>query len=555
MSNKSKLSRRHFLSAGGFLYAGLSASPFELLLNSMCNGFINQAKAEEFKQLGARNYINIALPGAPLRYQFDQWVRTNANDPEVKFSLMTASKYLTNSKEITGVNLGYFNYNNTLVPHLFTQSITTSEGEVPLTQLLNNMLVIRGYGTGLDGHTTNIIRQMTTLGGAPSLSGLSVDSNDKIFSAIQWPGRGDFSSFASLQGKALATVIGNKPAHSLLEGFAPPAKDKVKSSQLISRNQEAFDLAKARLMNYINSDQAGSKILAKNHSNAVALMKKGVANLEGFWAPAVLRYKTCIEASIRTLNIPEISDKEIIPQDNEMWQLGSGTGINPSSEVDFRTSIAEATLVNYAEGLALCEYMLIENLSSTVEIYTNNLTGLNLRRKKSEKNESYHLAHDMHSTGAYPAVFLMNQFYRGFSAGLLELINQLKKHKSLENNDLWSETVIQVISDFGRSARANGSGSDHGFNQMISSVFSGAIHSGPFVVGNVLKSSQLGSQALAAPIEGYNQKGPPAPTMMASTVASLLRLPNNPFANVAEPLVVIQNGQIILKYPGKMIDG
>ena len=148
----------------------------------------------------------------------------------------------------------------------------------------------------------------------------------------------------------------------------------------------------------------------------------------------------------------------------------------------------------------------------------------------------------------------MNQYYRGITAGVLELIEQLKKTK-IANKDIWSNTVIQFTSEFGRSARNNGSGSDHGFNQMISSVLSGEVLNGPHVVGNVLTSPTLGTQGIGAPIENYNQKGLPNPVMMASTLAAVLKISPNPFANVAAPLCEFENGVLKVKYPGKLIVG
>ena len=35
-----------------------------------------------------QNYINFAMLGAPLRYHFDHWVRTNPSDPALHLNLM-----------------------------------------------------------------------------------------------------------------------------------------------------------------------------------------------------------------------------------------------------------------------------------------------------------------------------------------------------------------------------------------------------------------------------------------------------------------------------------
>ncbi|MNT35536.1 hypothetical protein D3C72_1715670 [compost metagenome] len=116
---------------------------------------------------------------------------------------------------------------------------------------------------------------------------------------------------------------------------------------------------------------------------------------------------------------------------------------------------------------------------------------------------------------------------------------------------------MQIQGDFGRSARADGTGSDHGYNQMVTSAFSGAFTNGPIVVGNIKQSGSeekySGTQGLAAGIPGYNQKGMPSPSMAASTITALLGAPHNPYANTAEPLVSLLNGRLSALYPAKIV--
>ncbi|MGZ6479972.1 MAG: twin-arginine translocation signal domain-containing protein, partial [Bdellovibrionales bacterium] len=158
---------------------------------------------------------------------------------------------------------------------------------------------------------------------------------------------------------------------------------------------------------------------------------------------------------------------------------------------------------------------------------------------------------DMHDTGAMASLLICTAFYRGLAAAILELSRQLGSEK-------WGNTVLQVIGDFARSARSSGSGSDHGFNQMVTSVYSGAITNGPYVVGNILQEvaggggGYGGSQGVGASIDGYNQKGMPTPTAAASTVAALLNLPKNPYENIAAPLAKLEGGQLKVMFPGKV---
>jgi hypothetical protein len=139
-------------------------------------------------------------------------------------------------------------------------------------------------------------------------------------------------------------------------------------------------------------------------------------------------------------------------------------------------------------------------------------------------------------------VFAFNAYYRGITAGILELISKLKAKNTFAN------TLIQFQSDFGRITRTSNTGSDHGFNQMVTSAISGGFSGGPYVVGNVsrtgLNGDYAGTQGLGASIKDYNQKGRPTPMAPASTVAELLAVDHNPYANSAAPLVKIKNGKL-----------
>ena len=574
MSNEKKLSRRDMLQLSGMAGFSFHQSLHHSLLDIIVKGLINSAAAEETGTQTGKNYINFAMLGAPLRYHFDHWVRTNPSDPALHLNLMTATKYTNDHGKWNGLEHGYFNHNGVLVPHLFSQSVNLSSGEKNISELLKHMVVMRGYGTGIDGHPTNYMRQTAPVGGLSSLTGLAAEASSKIFDAVQYPGNNfnGYSQYYSKNGKSLTLVDGgSNPAHMLLEGFSAPPADRRASKNLIERNAAAVDLAKQRLATYINSDAAGAKVLAKNHANALALIKRGTSNLDSYWPAAIERYRGVINGALRKTGIPGISDIPLIfnedvswgnnftpvtqiPKSTSLWRLGGGVEtVNLNLSFDLRDAVANATFNLLAEGFAFAEFVLKEQLSSSLDILVNIIT-LNILQLGNTVRNDFNLTTDMHETPAPVATFIMNQYYRALTAAMLELIEQLKNTK-ISNRDIWTDTVFHVTSDFGRSARINCTGSDHGFNQMISSAFAGDVKNGPHVVGNVLTTPTIGCQGIAAPIENYNQKGMPTPIMMASTVAELLKISPNPFANIAAPLCVYENGVLKTKYPGKLVVG
>lgn len=562
---ENKFSRRDILTGGaligGTALTGIFApSPVERVLDAISMGIIRKAEAEATGVDGVRNYLNIIMSGAPSRYVFDHWLRTYHSDPALQYNPMVSTRFVNSGGRAAGVINEYFEYRNLLVPHMFSHRVYNSAGaQRPLTDLLNHMLVIRGYGTGFDGHPFNATAQQSPVGGVASVGGMAADESKKTFEAVQWPDRGDFGSFASLGGKALNKLTGS-PLTNLMEGFGSPQSGLVAGRNLKNRNVAAYELAQARLNAYARSNHAGAPIVAKNLSNATAMMKKGIADIDSFWAPAVARYKAVIESSLRQSGLVGISDLALISTQDATWKMhvsDGNFGLIVSGDYDLRSALPTVQAPAFLpEGLALAEYVFRKGLVTSLDIMSGEQSGWVLKQAGTGVIASHNLIHDMHESGAAAGLFQTTTYYRGLAAGLLELVDQLKG-ATINGKTVWSETVVQLISDFGRSARSDGSGSDHGFNQMVTSVFSGAFANGPFVVGNIALGGHgggyNGTQGIGVAISGYNQNGRPTPVAAASTVAALLRLPKNHYENLAAPLVKLNGDSLVAVYTGKIV--
>lgn len=561
MGDGSNFTRRGFIAGGAIAgAAALVPTPLERLLEALSTGIIHKAEAEATGSQGSRNYLNVIMIGAPIRYSFDAWMRPNPNDPVLDFNPMVATKFVSSGGRVTGTEYATFNYNGTMVPHFFSHSVFNSAGaQRPLTDMLNHMLVIRGYASGFDGHPFNAAIQQAPLGGVSSIAGLAADYSTKTFEAVEWPPRGSFGNYNSIKGKALNILTGN-PLNTLLEGFGGPQGGRVKGRSLKDRNRDAYDLAQARLRAYAQSDFAGSTIVAKNLSNATDLLKKGTGNIDGYWNTAVTRYRNVIQNSLRQSGLVGISDVPMISDQTPLWSVhvpDGNRGLIVHQDMDLREMISTMTCPGaIAESLALAEYVLKEGLATSLNLMMTDPVNLTLMDAADGSKTLHAAIHDMHETGAIAALLLTTTHYRALSAGILELMDQLKK-TIVNGKDVWSETVVQISADFNRSARSSGSGSDHGFNQMNTSIISGAIKNGPFVVGNIQKSGHgggyEGTQGIAAAIDGYNQKGRPSPVMAASTIAQVLRVPKNPYENIAAPLVEFNGDQLRVVKQAKIV--
>ncbi len=115
-----------------------------------------------------------------------------------------------------------------------------------MTDLLNHMLVIRGYGSGIDGHPFNATVQQAPVGGVSSIMGLAADYSKKLLKLSNGPSAVSGEILIPPKSKALNKLTGS-PLYSLLEGFGGPQQGRTKGRSLKDRNREAYDLAQARL--------------------------------------------------------------------------------------------------------------------------------------------------------------------------------------------------------------------------------------------------------------------------------------------------------------------
>jgi Protein of unknown function (DUF1501). len=556
-SVKKPMTRRNFIGSALTIGAGaFLVDPFRALTEGIADGIIQRAHAESTGVLAARNYVNIQLGGAPLRYQFDQWLRTSATDLALAKvastgaqNMMTCNAFTWGSNGLVTPAMLTTTYNGVIVPHLWSQTVYSSSGTArPLTELLKNMLVVRGYASGLDGHQFNILAQQAPIGGVSTITGLVAEGTKTTFDSVQWPDRGGNGVYVSSKGKSQSKLTGTTPLSTLMEGFGSP--NPVTARTLKSTHKDAMELAQARLKAYSRTDNSGAKIVAQNLSNATDMMAKGVGNITSYWAPAVARYSAAIERSMRETNIKGISEKALISDESPQWTMGTGNLTVLSKNFDARDSIAAASFQNLAQSLAMAEYLVKEGLAASIDVRGDALLGLKILQKNMAAMAAITLGTDMHSTGANAAILFMNTYYRGLTAGILEFRDAI-------GASLWENTVVQIQGDFGRTARSAGSGSDHGYNQMITSAFSGAFTNGPVIVGNIQQAGYNaaydGTQGIAAAIPGYNQSGMPSPSMAAATVTALLGVDHNPYQNTSAALVSLSSGTLKALMTAKIV--
>jgi hypothetical protein len=544
-------SRRGFLKGGSAAaLAGAYAfgTPHSMLAGAMIKNLLRSAQAEAADLISSRYYVNLMLFGGPLRFGFDHWLRTSTSEPNLVFSPTAATSFAYNSttRVISGGEYRTFDYNGVQVPQLFAGLSAADQAT-----FLGSFLVIRGYGSGMDGHPNNSALQMLPLPGQPSISGLLADHSNKNFQAVQSPARGSGSKFVSANSVGL-NVLGTNPLPDLLAPVA--ASNSLRT--LRKNNAAAFGNLRS-ILNSLTVETQALKIAKSSVDNTLSLLQGNFANYAVEWTPLVAQYKAAIEAGVRSTSLPGINTTldgsqriQMISDASLAYQIDGNPNRNPIANGNDVTSCMDiATINNLAGQLALADYCIRNDLSSAIEISNGSLDAIRLAVGSGSTQSQ---VHDCHQGGTPVTTYMSMMHLNGILAGLLLLQSRL------QTAGKWSDTVVHITADFDRSINMAGTRLDHGFNQMISSVFSGVISGGPYVVGNVYNQAAAGepSMGVAAPISGYaGGTSAPGATMMASTVSQLLGVNSNPWKNVAPSLISLNaDGTLTLPFgKGKQV--
>jgi hypothetical protein len=557
-------SRRKFLknagSAAGGAVLAAHLPPVEKLVQLILRDTLSKAHADS----GTSKYIYVDLYGAPPRWVFDQFLESKTGQ-SIDPSPMAATNYVSSAGSVTGTEYRTTPYKGVPVGPIWNTQVATSSGTAPLSNLLDNMIVIRGYGSGIDGHPSNSVRQTRPLPGLGSVTGYVADSSSTLFKAIQFPAAGvvgTISGFASILGTG-ETVLYPQPNHpnyvdQLLSAFGSRAETapinalRDQYSALINSAQNVLSTAE-------QSDHPDFGPVAVDQRAAIQKIKDGVSGLDADWNSLYTKYLNIANASFFG-TAPGFNDNQItVPADvgytgndnaDSPWTVHADIGrLWPTAGQDVRNWVNPNTLdlSSWAATFALAEYVVVHNYVSAYELYVAQPAPVTFAiNHPAGVNSPYStpLLFDQHFMGLMPGLFLTACTFRALGACLLELVNVLKA------KGLFSNTVIHMAGEFGRLPRNTKGGSDHAFDGMVSSILTGLQTTGPLVLGNILyqfsptdplyQAGYTGTFGYKAPTTVAGQSGILlTPVHVASTLASLLKLPVNPWINFAAPLVTV----------------
>jgi hypothetical protein len=441
------------------------------------------------------NYIQFNLYGAPSRSLFDLLLRPHGNE---KFN---DHPFLATEIGSDNPHLTYktFLHNKLHIPSFWQNNLSDSLGNsTRASDLLNNMLTIRGCDMKQNGHQINNKILAAPRTGEVSLTALIAAKGKGAIPYVGYRSRTGGREIAPDAFKSLDGIA----AMNLPYGVENPI-DYVFGKELNDKEirNEIVDGMLEELYKLEEKENPFASKFSVENKKSQEISAKMIAVLKSDFKAAHEKYDMLICRNLKN-TLKGIDDKKIdfISEfKKKSWDLVDFDGDIIINE-DLRESLVDAEAEEMAIQFAFIEVMLKNNISSSMVIVLNPLGGVRLQLAspisgplginpgKQQRVKSHIMPDfDSHRIGAIPNILYLSKFYQVFSASLLELRNTLMKMKDTEGNSLFDKTLFHIASEFDREPDKS-VGSAHGFNGSTHSFISGRIKSHD-ILGDILTSS------------------------------------------------------------------
>lgn len=458
---------KHTLMASPFCMNAMRLSPFALFLESV----IKKAYGiEDDINANNLNYVGIMMTGGPPRWMFDLPLRPNGNQDPFLDSPMVCTQIVNNQLTYAQKKIGQY-----YMPMMWDKYIPqVNGGRIKMSDMLQNIMMFRGYNLGVDGHSGNQIRHFR-----PNTGGTSIDGQLGSESSRPIPNVacGNTYGFSSPTGSSQVSVsLGdNDPLNTLLSNFRLNGGNTpltMKDSDV----EAAFDQVLKSMEAKAHKNNVPLQNAYKNRINAKKVFKEEYGNLKDWYQTRYNEYRDlereCFTNSAYSLGSgiqdhPYFQFREAHGLPNNYYKINN---INqrdthlPDWGVDLEQSLQANTYV-YAlsHTLTIAEFLIQNKLTSAMTLQWSNLRNIRIGSK------NIGVTNDGHNNGAMTSLFLYSKYFQAIAAGLNEFRNFLTQIGEFD------KTVIQLSGDFNRSARFSGSGSDHGWQGTNSTVLSGMV--------------------------------------------------------------------------------
>lgn len=524
-----KISRRSLLAGAGAGLALLKMSPLEILADSIVRGIIGEAHAQSSGASNLINYVHLSMNGGVPRWYFDLPLAPNGDDAFAQNPMLITSATRNGNNWTNQYKM--FRVGDYYLPHLWSTIVPrVGGGSLALSALAQNMLIFRGVNLLADGHNQNREKQVTPVPGQPSISGLAADKHIAMIPAVRL---GSGLGFRSESGSGAVDVNSSNPISKLLEPF--DLNDPIGFGNK-DHVEFTIDRALASLQQVAQNSDHKTKSFFSDHKNAKKLFLTNFGNLSTVYTDLANKYELLIRRALTEHTLSGVDQMPLYSDAGSMCSLESGGRRIIKSGTDLRDTIvrdgvtagdaslsvshANTTVSNLAKSMALSEFILTNNLSCSTTLNISHLTNLRLPLENGTLMTGIS-NNDAHETGAICGMFYFTKYYKAIATCMLELVNVLKA------NNLYDRTVIHLSSEFNRSARSNGTGSDHGWRGSNATVFSGMIQ-GTQVIGDIESdyrgdSNRRGAWGVAAEMSDLSGREMLIGNV-ASSIASMLEV-------------------------------
>lgn len=533
MLNK-KHTRRDALKLLG-IGALTAASPIDILLDTIVEGFVHRALAAS-GQLSDKRYVLVQTYGAPPRWMYDLFLKPYGGS--IMPNGTVASEFSLSGRKYADAVYKTHKVKGVEAPVFWTHDVAKENGKRPVSDLMDNMLVLQGIDALNPGHgpAAALINQPLT---HLSIDGALADHSKTPFGALSL---GSINlNYRSNLGRGRQHFNASQAMADLL----PRA-----FTTHISTFEKKYSAQIDNAVKKLNKASAQHKLNARNLSGdakgAKELILGEIKNLKATYSRYLKKYeKVILETSkISKQGLKGLTDKPIGGTTRGLKYNNGGKGAK-ITDADIRTTLVNPTIANLAKQFALTEYVLKNNLSPSIAFNVGSLGGLKINGRNAGSGN------DKHQVGAVGTTLYGVVYFRIISACLLNLIDELKATPYKESN-LFDYTVIRQTGEFGRHPRPDGSGSDHAPMATNCMLLSGMIR-GPVIAGEILKdgaSQKYRKGSWGA--RGRLKNGRIATTgNVVSTLATMLDIPSPSPNNVS---LVVKGSDNIVRINEAYID-
>lgn len=565
MSSDAENQRRKFLKSMLLGTGTVLSAPRDLFLSNIILNYVQNSHAlaaGDDMSFADKKFIHVSLYGGIPRWYWDLPLTPNGND-ELIANPMVITKYNTSNGLITGGTYATTKIGNFHMPHMWSGQMATVGGSAPMSELAKNMLIMRGIDLQIDNHEIDRFKQTMPVPGS-SLLGMVADQATTPVPAISH--HAAYGYFASKKGIASIDAT-NSPLTKYLSAFTPKGNLITSKESSIANS---IDRALAAM-----AAQAGAKhkflpTTFLERMNAKKLLSRQFGDLEQAYITLYAKYAELIRRGYndRSLALEGVDDGAFAPDMNprfggDMKRIAGSNGLVTYKGLLFYNGTNMNDMFNdrtcpdmLASAMAVSEFMITQGLSSSVNVLVGDIGGLNINSavdiNGNAANGENRLFADCHDQGAHTNLIIQTKYFRSVASCLNELIGQLKAVKTPSGN-LFDNTAVALTSDFNRSARMDGSGSDHGFIGSNYTIFNGQIPS-LTVVGNTtyeqVGETKLGHWGQAGHVEELGGREAMIGNV-ASTFSTILDL-KTPTPN-DKSFVFKKDGKIVTTFKPKNV--